>query len=119
MSEDIVDAAVHTPVKAGGTLEAGDYTLQFTAIEHHCSSLVAQEITRKIPLLRRSSGEEVGSNVIRFERHTKGISNSLVDLVPRQRLVRRDLKRLPNGMRMTQQTDEPLSEVFIPCERPE
>ena len=47
------------------------------------------------------------------------IGDGLIDLRPCERLVIHNLECFADGVRIAQQTDEPMGEIFIPGHRPQ
>jgi hypothetical protein len=64
MGKDVINTAANTLVKACRGTEARDGTLELAAVKDDSRSLVAEEITREVPLLRTGGSKEVGGDMM-------------------------------------------------------
>ena len=83
VGQNIFDAAAHTLVETGSSLETWDGTLQLRTVKADGDALVTQEISLEIPRFRCNGCEEFRSYVIWFHCYVKCIGYAFIYLRPR------------------------------------
>ena len=90
-------------VEGNDGLPAGDKGFDFAIVKNGAPALVAQQGAGQ---RRRLLRDEVRGNMYELRFHAQCFSHGLVNLVPRQHFVRRDMKGVADGFRVAEQSHQ-------------
>lgn len=97
--------------------EIRNESFDFRIVEDRGMGFVAMQTTG---FVRQTRGHEIGRDVDElWSGNSRGFGHGLVNLVPRQRLVRRDVECMAGGLLMTEQSDERFRKIAVVRHRPE
>ena len=117
MRKHIINGTADSLVKTDFGAKIRHGTLEFGIVKHHGVRLVADEASKQVIIayIRK----ELRRHVVRLEFDTESIGNRLVNLIPGERFVTRNLERFSDSMDVPHQAHKAAGKVGVECHGPE